>query len=136
MEMSKYGASSSNSMPTFSSVPDHYGNVNKRFEVGGQLSMPIFLSGNPGQIVDEAVALETVAEAGVNTQTQHHVYPVAVVREALAKAKYNPNYQSKMNPSRKTYAEQLEDKYMVYSDTAPQRAIQMTEKEILASNTN
>ena len=136
MEMSKYGASSSNSVPTFSSVPDHYGNVNKRFEVGGQLSMPIFLSGSPGQIVDEAVALETVAEAGVNTQTQHHVYPIAVVREALAKAKYNPNYQSKMNPSQKTYAEQLEDKYMVYSDTAPQRAIQMTEKEILASNTN
>ena len=41
-----------------------------------------------------------------------------------------------MNPHRRTYAEQLKDKYMVYSNTDPQRALQMTEEDILASDTN
>ena len=64
------------------------------------------------------------------------MYPVAVVKEALRKAYHHPQYQQKTNPTQRSYADQMADKYMVYLESDKNRAVQMTRAEILESNTD
>jgi hypothetical protein len=136
LSMNQSGTASANSATTLSSVVTNYGDVNPRFKSGGQIAMPIFYSSDPSQIGDETAGLETVLNAGVNTQEEPNVYPVAVVKEALRKAYHHPQYQQKINPTRRSYADQMEDKYMVYLESDKNRAVQLTQAEILESNTD
>ena len=136
LSLNRTGVASSNSAATLSSMVANYGNVNPKFSTAGQTAMPIFLSADVSQIDDENTGLTTVLDAGVNTQEEPNVYPVAVVKEALRKAYYHPQYQQKTNPTRRSYADQMADKFMVYRESDKNRAVQMTQAEILESNTN
>ena len=136
LSLNRSGASSSNSAATLSSMVANYGDVNPKFVSGGQTAMPIFYSADASQISDENIGLATVLNAGVNTQEEHNVYPVSVVKEALLKAYHHPQYQQKINPTQRSYADQMMDKYMVYHKSDKNRAVQMTQAEILDSNTD
>jgi len=136
LSLNQSGASSSNSAATLSSMAANYGDVNPKFVSGGQTAMPIFYTTDASQISNENIGLETVLNAGVNTQEEPNVYPVSVVKEALLKAHHHPQYQQKINPTQRSYADQMMDKYMVYHKSDKNRAVQMTQTEILESNTD
>jgi hypothetical protein len=108
-----------------------WGDSNPRFDKQGAVTVPVFISDSP--VEDGSQANHVLLMSNVQSQPMKNVYPINMVRRA---SMLGPLDQKTWNPKLLEDPQRLDEEYMVFFSSKPQKAVRMNLKDIIMNESS